>query len=79
MRGCFCFLIRFFFLILYFQINLQFHSFCWCEWSLTPLSSLWRYKEWTAASVVASAMNVCPNKMRKGERMLMGPQNMVGV
>lgn len=35
--------------------------------------------QWTAASVVPSAMNVYPNKMRKDEKLLMGPLNMMGV
>ena len=43
---------------------MQFHSFCWCKWFLTPFIA-----QWTAASVVPSAMSVYPNKMRREENI----------
>ena len=43
---------------------MQFHSFCWCKWFLTPFIA-----QWTAASVVPSAMSVYPDKMRRGENI----------
>lgn len=41
---------------------MQFHSFCWCKWFLTPFIA-----QWTAASVMPCAMSVYPDKMRRGE------------